>query len=92
MIGYVHVMKEQDGSFELLRMYMLPEYKGRGIGTSLLDEVSLLNQINSLKAWVEEQNHATRHFYEARGFFIAGEKIETNDGFITKLICYVKRI
>lgn len=92
VIGYVHVMEEQDGTFELMRLYLLPELKGRGIGTSLLDEVSRLNQINSLKAWVEEQNHETRPFYEARGFHIIGEEIETNDGFTTKLICYMKRI
>lgn len=90
LAGYVHVMKENDECYELLRVYLLPSYQGLGIGTLLLSEVSRLNQISHLKAWVEEQNHSTRRFYEARGFIIAGEEIEQNEGFTTKLLCYEK--
>lgn len=88
LAGYVHVMKENDECYELLRVYLLPSYQGTGIGTSLLNEVSTLNQISHLKAWVEEQNLSARRFYEAKGFIIVGEEIEKNEGFTTKLLCY----
>jgi ribosomal protein S18 acetylase RimI-like enzyme len=90
VIGYIHVMKESERIYELLRIYLLPDYKGKGIGTELINEVKKLNDILRLKAWVSESNHLTRKFYEARDFKIIDEKIQSDDGFTTTLICYEK--
>jgi len=90
VIGYVHVMKESEGIYELLRIYLLPENKGMGIGTELINEVQKLNGISKLKAWVAEFNQMARKFYEARDFKVINEKIQTDNEFTTKLICYEK--
>ncbi|GGH27119.1 GNAT family N-acetyltransferase [Paenibacillus segetis] len=90
VVGFIHVLKESEECYELLRVYILPEHKGKGIGTELIKEVRNLNDISKLKAWVEELNHMTRKFYEARNFKIVGEEVTTDDGYTTTLICYEK--
>lgn len=88
IVGFIHVLKESEGCYELLRVYILPEHQGKGIGTELIKEVRNLNDISKFKAWVEELNHMTRKFYEAKGFKIVGEEVTTDDGYTTTLICY----
>jgi len=61
---------------EIISIYFLPEYMGKGYGKSLLESV-----VEELKAmgfetvflWVFEENHRARHFYEKYGFKYSGE-------------------
>lgn len=68
---------------EIISIYFLPEYMGRGYGKRLLEK-----SVNELKAmgfktiflWVLEDNHKARHFYERFGFKYSGEYFEDNIG------------
>lgn len=61
---------------EIISIYFLPEYMGKGYGKCLLERA-----IEELKAmgfkqiflWVLEDNHKARHFYEKCGFKNSGE-------------------
>ena len=48
------------------KLYILPEYQGRGFGRSLLDVAK--TQDTELRLWTFERNHLARRFYEANGF------------------------
>lgn len=64
---------------EIISIYFLPEYMGKGYGRCLLEQA-----VEALKAmgfkriflWVLEDNHRARHFYEKYGFENSGEYIE----------------
>jgi putative acetyltransferase len=47
-------------------LFLLPEFQGRGIGTSLVEHAQTLHDV--LKVDVNEQNGAAFEFYLARGF------------------------
>lgn len=61
---------------EIISIYFLPEYMGKGYGKDLLQLV-----VKSLKEmdfkriflWVLDDNHRARHFYEKYGFKNSGE-------------------
>lgn len=91
LIGFIHVKEESEGIFELLRIYLLPDYKRLGLGTRLIDEMLNINQIKILNAWVEELNRPTRKFYEAKGFIQVADEIDVTDGYSTTLLCYEKK-
>jgi N-acetylglutamate synthase-like GNAT family acetyltransferase len=91
IVGYAHAMNEDGRVYELLRIYVLPQYHGKGIGTLLIKELrSQIKNLEKLKAWVEKENIVGRMFYENKGFQVIEEKLETLEGKITKLICYEK--
>lgn len=64
---------------EIISIYFLPEYMGKGYGRCLLEQA-----VEALKAmgfkriflWVLEDNHRARHFYEKYGFENSGKYIE----------------
>ncbi len=68
---------------EIISIYLLPEYMGKGYGTSLLKKA-----VEELKAmgfktiflWVLEENHRARLFYEKFGFKFSGKYLENNIG------------
>jgi ribosomal protein S18 acetylase RimI-like enzyme len=89
VVGYAHAMEKNREDYELLRIYVLPQYQGKGIGKQLLQE--LKNQIKNLKkikAWVEKENQIGRSFYENKGFQMVEEKLEVLGDLSTQLICY----
>lgn len=73
-------MAEMNGFGEIISLYFLPEYMGKGYGGLLLQAVvSELKKMGFDKAflwvleenhnvWVLEENHNARHFYEKCGF------------------------
>lgn len=68
---------------EIISIYFLPEYIGRGYGRSLLEKaVGELKTMgfNSVFLWVLEDNHRARRFYEKCGFKKNSEYLETNIG------------
>lgn len=59
-----------DGCGEIISIYLLPEYMGKGYGKELLDRaVSELvgKGYREIFLWVLEENHRARRFYEKFG-------------------------
>lgn len=54
---------------ELDGLYVLPVESGAGIGSALLNAVGDVRRL-----WVLEENHATREWYERRGWRNSGER------------------
>ena len=91
IIGYSQSRPDSDNgnTFELLRIYTLPNHLGTGVGTALLDYLfANCPDITELSAWVESENRLGRTFYEHHGFEIADEKEEDFFGYRTLQIKY----
>lgn len=71
-------------SGEIVSIYLLPEYTGKGIGAQLFEKcVEELGRegFRSIILWVLEDNVRARLFYEKHGFTAAtGEVMENNIG------------
>ena len=70
-------------SGEVISIYFLPEYMGKGYGYRLLSKVvnELKNQgFEEVFLWVLEDNHRARKFYEKFGFLCTGDYIEDSIG------------
>lgn len=71
------------GYGEIVSIYFLPDYMGKGYGKLLLDkcieELKKLGFRNVL-LWVLEDNHRARKFYEKNGFVCAEVFMEDNIG------------
>lgn len=64
---------------EIISIYFLPEYMGKGHGKYLLEQaVKELKAMGFKKVflWVLEVNHRARHFYEKCGFKNSGEYMD----------------
>ena len=62
---------------EIISIYVLPEYIGKGYGNKLLK--TALNELkkmglNDVFLWVLEENHQARSFYEKNGFIYNGDR------------------
>ena len=71
------------GYGEIVSIYFLPEYMGKGHGGKLLEAAvdELKKQgFDKILLWVLEDNHRARHFYEKHGFTCTDEYIEDNIG------------
>lgn len=78
IVGYAQFFMRtgEDKSGELTRIYVLPEWQGKGIGKRMLDQgVSALKQAGAdcLFVTVERDNLIGRGFYEKQGFYQARE-------------------
>ena len=70
-------------SGEIVSIYLLPEYTGKGIGAQLFEKcVEGLGWegFRSIILWVLEDNVRARLFYEKYGFTATGEVMENNIG------------
>ena len=59
---------------EIVSIYFLPEYMGKGLGGQLLDRCigELTAQgFQRILLWVLEENHRARRFYERHGFALS---------------------
>lgn len=68
--------EKYSGFGEIVSIYLLPEYMGRGYGTALLKKcISELESrgFEGILLWVLEENFRARRFYESRGFVCSGE-------------------
>lgn len=78
---------------EIISIYLLPEYMGKGYGKNLLQKA-----VEELKAmgfkkiflWVLEENHIARHFYETCGFKNSGNS--KNDTLGGKQLCELQYV
>lgn len=71
------------GMGEIISIYLLPRYIGRGYGKQLLDSAikNLGNSgYNEVFLWVLEENSHARRFYEKFGFVKSGEFLNDNIG------------
>ncbi len=71
------------GSGEIISIYLLPEYIGRGYGRLLLEAaVGELQKLGyqEIFLWVLEENLRARKFYEKCGFISAGHYMEHEIG------------
>jgi len=68
---------------EIVSIYLLPEYVGKGSGKILLkrciDELKKLGY-NKILLWVLEENYRARRFYEKNGFVCNEEYLNDNIG------------
>lgn len=68
---------------EIISIYFLPEYIGRGYGKKLLAAaVEKLSEMGfrDVFLWVLEENRGARAFYERCGFFPSGDKTTSDIG------------
>lgn len=68
---------------EIVSIYFLPEYIGKGYGTPLLKKcIEELEKLGYTKVllWVLEDNLRARRFYEKNGFIFSGEYMNDNIG------------
>lgn len=68
---------------EIVSIYLLPEYMGKGIGRILLQRcIKELQKLgyDKILLWVLEENYRARRFYEKNGFVCSGEYMSDNIG------------
>lgn len=68
---------------EIVSIYFLPDYIGKGYGKLLLNKcIEELKQsgFNKVLLWVLENNHRARKFYERNGFVDSGVFMDDNIG------------
>lgn len=68
---------------EIVSLYLLPEYIGKGYGRALFDRV--IKELNAMGfeyavLWALEENTRARKFYEKYGFLFNGECRQDNIG------------
>ncbi|QOS78505.1 GNAT family N-acetyltransferase [Paenibacillus sp. JNUCC31] len=81
VVGYAQTRQVKEEEYELLRIYIRPEYHKMGIGKEFIRKFTqVLKRINKLFAWVGKENQIGRAFYEKSGFKEVEEKIETIEG------------
>lgn len=89
VVGYAQTSQINEEEYELLRIYVRPEYHKMGIGKGFIQEyIQVLKPIKKLFAWVAKENHRGRAFYVKSGFKEVEEKIETIEGQSKKQIKY----
>lgn len=68
---------------EIISIYLLPEYMGKGFGKILLQSViAELKKLNyqNIFLWVLEENFRARHFYEKSGFCMTTDYLDDTIG------------
>ncbi len=76
-------LADMDGWGEIVSIYLLPEYIGRGYGTPLLkaaEEELHKRGFEKIFLWVLEENARARRFYERNGFVPSGRYTESKIG------------
>lgn len=87
--GFAQTTQVQEEEYELIRIYIRPEYHKLGIGTGFIQRyIQVLTPIKHLFAWVAKDNDIGRGFYEKCGFKETEEKVEVIGGNIKKQLKY----
>ncbi len=71
VVGFLGV-REEDDHLYIAQAYIIPEFQGRGIGTTLIREVLAGNL--PVELWVMTSNTGARRLYERLGFQVTGEE------------------
>jgi ribosomal protein S18 acetylase RimI-like enzyme len=81
VVGYAQINQMENEEYELLRIYIKPDFQQKGIGTLFINEIIRVHHpLNKLIAWVQKENKAGRTFYEKKGFIINTEVTEIIEG------------
>lgn len=87
---------DMEGWGELISLYLLPAYMGKGMGQLLFDRaICALEKLNleGIYLWVLEENRRARRFYEKKGFVPSNKVLEDCiDGKKLFEIQYIKKI
>ena len=73
VVGFVVTRGVEPAEWEILYMAVDPQYRRRGVGRLLLQEVTR-NMPGACFLEVRESNQAARKFYEAMGFTCVGRR------------------
>lgn len=93
VVGFAAFVVAEPSVVELSRLYVLPSFQGRGIGTALLNrgEGRLPPDTRTLRVAVDSENQRARRFYERRGFGPCGENVVPAAGHLFRLTLYSRR-
>ncbi len=88
--------EQYPGWGEIVSIYLLPDYIGKGYGKILMDAVLSELKVQGYEdvfLWVLEENFRARHFYEKYGFLPTNDVSDVNiGGKALREIRYVYRI
>lgn len=85
-IGFITIGRSDD-SWKLFRMYLLPEYIGKGIGSHLLqlgEDHIKANKGKKYSLTVHKNNDLGKNFYFKKGFKHISEKDEDDEWYLEK--------
>lgn len=83
----------ESGETELGAIYLLHEYQGEGIGTTLLKEgIKNLEGVKAIFINVEKENKIGATFYKAKGFEVVSEFDDDFNGHILKTVRMVLNV
>lgn len=92
IIGFASFTQvDEDGDSELTALYIAPDFKQKGYGTSLVEKGIKVLQDRGLNlfVYVESVNTAARAFYEKLGFELVEEFEEYFEGYPTTTAQYL---
>ncbi len=75
IVGYSCYGKGEDGSGEVIAIYLLKEVQGTGLGRKLMDAaIAQLADCSPITLWVLKGNDQAINFYKHYGFRLTGEE------------------
>lgn len=73
IVGTVSLVRGEDGTLDLKRLYVLPEAQSQGIGSRLLETaLAAFHDTTAIRLEVEPANASAIRFYERNGFAVTG--------------------
>ncbi|PTM56835.1 GNAT family N-acetyltransferase [Desmospora activa] len=92
IIGYGQLTERAPAEYELTRIYILPEFQGKGLGKRLLNQlIDTIHPLQRMFAWVEKENSVGRTFYQSMNFHVEKELQDNFFGTITTLLQYARK-
>jgi ribosomal protein S18 acetylase RimI-like enzyme len=96
MIGFISVGPHGDRSMKLHKLYLLPQYHGRGIGSRALAEVERIateRNTSSLVLNVNRHNRKAINAYQRAGWQVAEEvEVDIGNGYVMDDYVMVKQL
>ena len=74
IVGFIHAI-DVDGTWEIVRLYVLPKYQQNGIGRKLIRELERQGA-SPIEVYVESRNYKARQFLVSFGFKEVSETTE----------------
>ena len=91
--GIITIRKVDDMTIFLNRLYVLPDFQGKGIGTLLLKSAfDHFPAAKKIRVECEKQNGSGCGFYMKQGFQVIGEKNEVVEGVAMTAVEFEKEI
>ena len=72
IIGNAYARPLENGMVEMRRLYVMPQYQGRGLGETLLNAILEHYPGKSMHVEVQQENTRAIAFYKAMGFVVTG--------------------